>query len=112
MGNSGLSLISRTILYRMLAFSVIQFHAQFRMPPKVHRSAEKKGIFISIGGPFNAYPVDLLFTLKQNNVFPISFPSMRVASVAAQARVMLETVPHWRDYYNMVHQAMTCLDAS
>ena len=111
-GNSGLSMISRIILYRMLAFSVTQFHAQFRMPPKEYRSVERKGILISLGGPFNAFPVDFLFTLKQNSVFPISFPSMRVASVAAQARVMLELAPHWRDYYNMVDEAMICLDAN
>ena len=78
---------------------------------EIHRSIERKCIFISIGGPFNAYPVDFRFTLKQNDVFPISFPSMRVSSLAAQARVMLETVPHWRTYYNMVNEAMTSLDA-
>jgi len=110
-GSSGLSFISRCVLCKMLACSVVQFHGQFRMPPSIHRAIERKGLFTSIGGPFNAYPVNFLFTLKESKVFPVSFPSMQVLSVAAQARVILETVPHWRDYYNMVEEAMTSLDA-
>ena len=56
--SSGLTFMSKAILYKMLAISVTQFQAQLRMPPPSFRATERTGIFLSIGGPFNAYPLD------------------------------------------------------
>ena len=109
--NTGLNLLSKIILYKMIAFSVIHFPSQFRAPPESHLAIERKGVFLTIGGPFNAYPMKFLYTLKENSIFPISVPDMKLNSVAARSRIILSTVPHWRQYYDMVQEAKTADDA-
>ena len=103
--------MSKIVLYRMLAFSVVQFPMQLRCLPKNYKGVERYGIYLSMGGPFNAYPLDFLFGMKNNNCFPISFPCTLVESLSVKARVMQNSVPSWHSYYEEVIQAMTSDDA-
>ena len=104
----GMGFTISLLLYRMLAFSCLQFVAQIVPVPSWMEKREREGLSIIAAGPRHWISSEALCNLDSIIGFPLKAQSLAVVSMAARARTALVTLPCWRTYVGMIEEGWQC----
>ena len=97
--NLGLGMWMTIALYNSLAVSVLQFVAQMLAPPRWILQLETRMLNLLAHGPYRWLPTEANFILDAIGL-PGHMRTIWCTSLAARGRVMVETLPAWRQRFD------------
>ena len=100
----GLGMWMTVALYDSLAASVLQFVAQMMAPPRWVLQLEKRMLNLLAHGPYGWLPAEANFILDAVGL-PGHMRTIWCTSLAARGRCMVETLPAWKQQFEVIQLA-------